>query len=106
VQADAYGQRGIITARRGELRTALRLLIRAARGHQYVGDDRCLGADYQNLAEVCGLMERFVWQRAFFAAARDIFRRAGMPVAEFRTNRRLRQAERLEVYRKTVVAWN
>lgn len=105
-QADAYGQRGVIAARRGRLRSAVRLMIRAARGHQFLDDDRNLGADYQNLAEVCGLIQRDVWQRTFFAAARECFERAGMMRSESRAALRLRQAERLEGYRRTVAGWN
>lgn len=105
-QADAYGQRGVIAARRGRPRSAVRFLIRAARGHQFLSDDRNLGADFQNLAEVCGLIQRFAWQRKFFAAAREYFQRAGMTRSESRAALRLRQAERLEGYRRTVPGWN
>lgn len=104
--ADAYGLLGIIAARRGRLRRAMWLLIRAARGHQCVADDRGLAADYQNLAEISGLMHRFGWQRTFLSAAQMFFRRAAMPLSEDRVASRLRDIDRLELYRKMNAGWN
>lgn len=105
-QADLYGSQGIAAARSGKLRKAVKLLIRAARGHQYVDDDRGLGADYLNLAEICGLMGRQAWQRAFLSAARDGFDRAGMPQSVQRVDQRIRDADRLEHYRQVDAQWN
>lgn len=104
--ADGYGLLGVIAARDGKLRRAVWLLIRAARAHQCVEDERGLGADYQNLAEVCGLMGRFGWQRMFVAAAKDCFEREGMPLSHTRAARRLREIDRLGMYRKTNAGWN
>lgn len=98
-QADAWGLRGIIAARQANPRMAVRLLIRAARGHHIIGDDRGLGFDFQNLAEVFGLMDRFAWQQFSFKAAETCFVRAGMPVSTQRVAHRLREEERLATYR-------
>lgn len=105
-QADLYGAQGLAAARAGQWRRAVKLLIRAARGHQYAQDDRSLGADYANLAEVCGLMDRPAWQRAFLSAARDHFDRAGMPQSVQRAERRIRDTDRLEHYRRMDAQWN
>lgn len=105
-QADAWGLLGVIAARQAKLRLAVRLLIRAARGHQIDGDDRGLGVDFQNLAEVFGLMDRWEWQRMSFQAAETCFTRAGMPVSTLRVQRRLRDSNRLALYRRMDAAAN
>jgi tetratricopeptide (TPR) repeat protein len=94
-QADAWGLLGVVAARQGKLRLAVRLLIRAIRGHALLDDDHGLGTDFQNLAEVCGLLERFLWQRRFLAAAEICFERHGMPLSADRAQRRLRDVNRL-----------
>ncbi len=99
-QADAWGLLGVIAARQAKPRLAARLLIRAARGHHIMGDDRGLGIDFQNLAEVFGLLDRWEWQRLSFQAAQTCMNRAGMPVSTRRVTRRLRDSDRLTLYRR------
>jgi len=105
-QAAAYGQQGLAAARRGQLRPAMRFLLRAARGHQYLNDDRSLGADYQNLAEVCGILGRLEWQRGFFVAAERCFQNAGMVISVTGCVRRQRETARLKNYQLMNAAWN
>ena len=106
MQADAFGLLGAIAARQGHLRRAVWLLIRAARGHQCVADEHGLATDYQNLAEVFGLMERYRWQHSMFAAAQAGFHRAGKPLSSERLSRRLRDQTRLDLYRRMDVRRN
>jgi tetratricopeptide (TPR) repeat protein len=106
LQADSWGAIALIAARQGKLRLAIRLLIRAIRGHDFIGDDRGSAIDLQNLAEICGLVQRFHWQRAFFGAAQDRFREVGMPRSESRVQSRLRDVDRLERYRRMEAGWN
>jgi tetratricopeptide (TPR) repeat protein len=105
-QADAQGLLGMIAARQGDHRTAVALLIRAARSHRGLGDDRGLGVDCLNLGEIVGLLGRTTWQRRFFSAARNYFSRAGMPAAEARAERRLQDLSQQELYRRMAAGWN
>lgn len=95
LQAEASGQLGVIAAREGKLRRAAWLLIRSARGHQYLDDDRGLGIAYQNLAEVFGRMDRPRWQMMCLEAARNCFERTAMPVSLDRITQRLQEFARL-----------
>lgn len=106
LQSDACGTLGVIAAREGHARRAVWLLIRAARGHQQVQDDHGLGVDYQNLAEICGVMDRLVWQRRFFQAAEDCFERAGRMRSQIQVGKRQRAVERLLNYRGMVADRN
>lgn len=105
-QADAWGQLGLTAARQAKPRLAVRLLIRAARGHHLLGDDQGLGSDFQNLAEVFGLLDRYEWQRLSLAAAQTCFTRAGRPQSARRAQLRQRDMDRLSLYRRMDAASN
>jgi Tfp pilus assembly protein PilF len=104
--ADSWGGLGVIAARKGNLRLSARMLIRAIRGHRDLGDEGGLGIDYQNLAEVCGLMGRFAWQREFFRAAGTFYDRTQMWASCKRVQVRLHELNRLAMYRDMDVRWN
>lgn len=105
-QADCFGVLGMVAARRGRHRRAISLLIQAARRHHALRETQALGTDYANLGEVCGLIGRLRWQRAFYATASHWFQQAGMPQSRQQMAHRLRAADVLKHLGAAQAAWN